>query len=119
MLIEQAWGMLVAKFPLWSSPVSVKGAPEVWRSRVRNMILATMILHNMCRNYKQTHGESDSDEDSDGADASDDGEDIYESLSVAQRQAQRDDHRGVREALCTHLYNTFYLNDDSKIRRRS
>lgn len=122
MYIEQAWGMLVAKFPLWSAPVYVKGDAETWRGRVRNMIKATMILHNMCRNYKDAYPDDNADLESDddaGGDASDDDEDIYESLSMAQREAQRDDHKGIRDILCTHLYNTFYLNDDNKIRRRA
>ena len=44
--IEQTWAMLVNRFRRWKSPLEIHG--RNWEKRVTNMILASMIVHNIC-----------------------------------------------------------------------
>jgi hypothetical protein len=118
MVIEQAWGMLAAKFAIFGTAIEVKGDPVDWRERVRNIILASMILHNMCRNLKEfdaaLEGGSDSEHEDDASD-----NEIYLDVPRAEVEAQIQEHSHIRNAICTSLYNTHYLNENNVIRRQA
>jgi hypothetical protein len=113
MVIEQAWGMLATKFAIFGSAIVVKGDPADWRERVRNII-----LHNMCKNLKELDAALERGSYTEHEDDDFDNE-IYLKVPLAEVEAQIQEHSHIRNAICTLLYNTHYLNEKNVIRRQA
>jgi hypothetical protein len=60
MAIEQAWGILVSKFVCLQTPLRLCAShSKDWRRRMRNIVLACAILHNMCITAGQVPSDAD------------------------------------------------------------
>lgn len=115
MVIEQAWGMMLAKFSIFSKPIQVKEYSETneWKWKVRNIIICCMILHNMCRNEVDNNTVSDSYVSDDESD-----DELYSvNRSDPAILSSVEEHNRSRVALTSLLHNTFVLRENKVVRR--
>jgi hypothetical protein len=123
MVIEQAWGMVVNKFRclLYSLPFAANHKTD-WRRKMRNIVLACLILHNICRRAKldpddedDDEGEGDGDDDVDDASSEDDAVgDINCPSSIML--ATTTSHNRLRDILSLYAHHYYVLNDENNIR---
>jgi hypothetical protein len=113
------WGQLVAKFPIWGVPILVKG--DGWRERMSLHLSATIVLHNLCKEYFINRNEEGADPtivvaEGDEVEAGGGGdEDMFTSAVYEELQ----EHDELRTILTEHSAALFKLTDSGELALRS